>query len=284
MRIIKENDKDFPKRLKEISKYPQEIYVEGDASILNKSMVAIVGSRDCSNYGEKQAKRFAKYLSENNICIVSGLARGVDTIAHIYSKDNVGKTIAVIASGFKNIYPPENKELFYNIVENGGCVISEYAPNVEVDLHRFPRRNRIISGLSQAVLVIEARHKSGSTITARDAFKQKREVFCIPGNIDETRSCGTNLLIQEGANLVLTPQDILDRLSIKEEESEAEFSDKIKEEYRKIYNVLSTIPLTINEVALRAKTTISETIETLTMLELEGKIKSMPGSSYVIRD
>lgn len=180
MRIIKENDKDFPKRLKEISKYPQEIYVEGDASILNKSMVAIVGSRDCSNYGEKQAKRFAKYLSENNICIVSGLARGVDTIAHIYSKDNVGKTIAVIASGFKNIYPPENKELFYNIVENGGCVISEYAPNVEVDLHRFPRRNRIISGLSQAVLVIEARHKSGSTITARDAFKQKREVFCIP--------------------------------------------------------------------------------------------------------
>lgn len=212
MIIIKEDDKLYPERLKKIKEHPKTLYTLGNINLLNKISLAIVGSRKYDNYGLEQTKKFASYLAEKDICIVSGLARGIDTIAHTYSKNKIGKTIAVIASGFNYIYPKENKKLVKEIIEQGGLLISEWDEDIPIATYKFPRRNRIISGLSVGTLVVEATCKSGSVITAKYAMTQNREVFCIPGNLDKARSSGTNMLISEGANLVMSPQDILDML------------------------------------------------------------------------
>lgn len=212
MTVINENNKLYPIRLKEIKEHPKALYCLGNINLLNKISVAIVGSRKCDNYGLEQTKIFASYLAERDICIVSGLAKGIDTIAHRYSKDKKGKTIAVIASGFNHIYPKENIKLVREIIKQGGLVISEWKENIAVQTYRFPKRNRIISGLSVGTLVVEATEKSGSMITAHYAMKQNRDVFCIPGNLDKERSRGTNKLISEGANLVISPEDIINIL------------------------------------------------------------------------
>ena len=184
-KIIKLEDEDYPSRLSKINGAPKVLYVKGDYSLLSKISIAIVGSRKCDEYGKVQAKRFASYLSQKNICIISGLASGIDTMAHLYSMENIGKTVAVIASGFEHIYPTENQILFNKILENGGAVVSEFAPDTEIDMRKFPVRNRIISGLSVGVLVVEAKRKSGSMITGRFAIKQNKELFCIPRGVDK---------------------------------------------------------------------------------------------------
>lgn len=184
-KIIKLEDEDYPSRLSKINGEPKVLYVKGDYSLLSKISIAIVGSRKCDEYGKVQAKRFASYLSQKNICIISGLASGIDTMAHLYSMENIGKTVAVIASGFEHIYPTENQILFNKILENGGAVVSEFAPDTEIDMRKFPVRNRIISGLSVGVLVVEAKRKSGSMITGRFAIKQNKELFCIPRGVDK---------------------------------------------------------------------------------------------------
>lgn len=278
MKKININDKEYPERLKEINDPPKKIYVEGNLELLNKPSIAIVGARMCDNYGISQAKRFASYLSQKRICIISGLARGIDTIAHQYSKDKTGKTIAVIASGFNYIYPEENKRLYEEIINNGGCVITEWEPNVPVEMHRFPRRNRIISGLALGTLVIEARYRSGSEITAHYAMKQKREVFAIPGNVDSIISKGTNNLISEGANLVTSPQEIIDILQLNNSEIE---NIHIETEYKEIFNEISEIPISANEIARRTKKTIIEINQTLFMLELDGFIEKAGLGKYI---
>ena len=177
MKTIKITDINYPKRLKEIKNPPKQLYIEGDEKLLNNKSIAIVGSRNCTNYGIKYAEEFAKELSKNNITIVSGLAIGIDTVAHEFSKDYKGKTIAVLGSGLDIIYPKENKELYKKILENGGCIISEYEKGTKIDSKNFPKRNRIVSGISLGILVIEAAYKSGSTITARLGFEQSKKVF-----------------------------------------------------------------------------------------------------------
>lgn len=167
MKIIKITDSKYPKRLLEIKNPPKQLYVKGNDELLNNDSLAIVGSRKCTSYGIKYTKEFASEISKNNITIISGLALGIDTVAHEFSKDFKGKTIAVVGCGLDKIYPEENKELFKQILENDGCIISEYPPGTEINTKNFPRRNRIISGISMGVLVIEAACKSGSTITAR---------------------------------------------------------------------------------------------------------------------
>ena len=162
-----------------------------------KYTVAIVGSRKCTEYGRRVASEFSKKLSEKGICVVSGMAAGIDGIAHNAAIEECGKTIAVLGGGFNHIYPPENEWLFHKIVEKGGCVISEYSPEIEADKSKFPIRNRIISGLSDAVLVVEALFKSGSTITARLAKQEGKKVYAIPNNIYVSTAGGTNRLIQE---------------------------------------------------------------------------------------
>ena len=209
---IKNIDKEYPKRLRKIKGMPQVIYAKGNIDLLNNYGIGIVGSRDCDEYGINNAKRFADYLSKKGITIISGLAKGIDSIAHMYSMKNIGKTIAVLPCGFNNIYPKENIKLANIIIENGGLLISEWSPNVKADIYRFPQRNRIISGLSIGVLVVESKCKSGSNITAYNAMKQGRSVFSIPGDMDNERSKGTNMLIKEGAYPVSEPMDIIDIL------------------------------------------------------------------------
>ena len=242
-----------------------------------KEIVAIVGTRDADKYGVEITKRFSKTLSENNICIISGLARGIDTIAHLSSLSGKGRTIAVLASGFNNIYPKENEVLVEKILQNGGLIISEYPPDQEIDMSKFRHRNRIISGMSLGVLVVEARLNSGSMITANLAIKQSKPVFCIPGNLTDPLSLGCNKLISNGANLVISPLDIMNYIGIEEQEAE------INSKYKDIYYAIGNIPSTVDEIIERSGKTVAEVNTTLVMLELEDKVINLPGGRYVIK-
>lgn len=203
----------YPKQLREIYNPPKRIYAIGNIEILNKVGIAIVGSRKATEYGKKVAFRLSKDLSERDIVIISGLAKGIDSHAHIGSLNvQNGKTIAVLGSGIKVIYPKENIELARQIVRKGGCIISEYPPDDTPNKSNFPERNRIISGLSKGVVIVEASEKSGALITADFALEQGREVFAVPGNIYSTTSVGTNKLIQQGAKLVMAVEDILSEI------------------------------------------------------------------------
>lgn len=245
--------------------------------MLNKNSIAIVGARKCSKYGAKYAAKFAKELSRADICVVSGLANGIDTIAHTYSKSEIGKTIAVLGSGFNNVYPKENLILYNKILEDGGCVISEYEPNQKADTSKFPMRNRIISGISLGVLLIEARYRSGSNITARYAFEQRKSVFCIPHNLESKTGYGPNEYIKNGAKLVTSYIDILEEYNLFNKDEKP----KIDEKYLEIYKCINEVPRSINEIVKLSKRNISEVSEALFMLEMDGLIKSLPGSEYV---
>lgn len=293
MKVINVQDKEYPKRLLKIKNPPQKLYVEGNEKLLNNKSLAIVGSRNCSEYGIKYTREFARVIAEKNITIISGLAIGIDTVAHDIAKEYRGSTIAVLGCGLKNIYPEENKELFKQILEKGGCIISEHEPSEQIDMHNFPKRNRIISGISNAILIIEARYKSGSTITGRYGFEQEKSVFCLPRDIGNTKGAGTNELIKRGAKLVTNPEDILQEFDIEnitnntEEECENEQLQislegaSIPKEYIKIYQLISYTPQNIHYFAKRSGLKIAEVTQKLIMLELQGFIKSMPGNYYI---
>ena len=207
---INMNSKYYPERLRNIDDPPKELYCLGNLDLLNyKNNIAMIGSRNCSNYGERAAKDFAYNLAKENICIVSGLAKGIDSFSHIGALNAKGKTIAVLGSGLDNIYPKENIKLVEEIIKNNGLVISEYPLGTKPLKYHFPARNRIISGLSDSVLVVEARRNSGTNITVDFALEQGKDVFVIPGNIYSRTSDGTNFLITEGAIPVLSYKDIL---------------------------------------------------------------------------
>ena len=239
MDIIKINSKDdrYPERLLKIKNYPSEIYTLGDINLLkSKYTVGIVGARNCTEYGRKVSYEFSKEISKNRICVISGLAVGIDAMAHNGAIEENGKTIAVLGSGFNYIYPKENEWLFHKILENGGCIITEYSPNVEPDIKKIPKRNRIIAGLSDKVLVVEAEYRSGSSITIKYAKKQGKIVYAIPSNIYSYSGIGTNIMIQNGAKLVMKSDEIID--DIKEK---YKFTNKknIEEKYIPICKLLS---------------------------------------------
>lgn len=294
MKIINITDNMYPKKLLDIKNPPKKLYVEGNEKLLNNTSLAIVGSRNCSEYGIEQAKRFSKIISRNNITIISGLAIGIDTIAHETAKQYNGNTIAVLGSGLKKIFPEENKKLVKEILERNGCIISEYNPDEDVKMKNFPKRNRIISGISIGVLVIEAAFRSGSTITAKYGFEQNKKVFCIPRDIGVSNGIGSNNLIKNGAILVTKPEEILENLNIKYEENnimpETEEitiqNEKNKEitlgkQYKDIYNLISYTPQNIQQISIKSKLEISEINQRLTILELQGFIKNLPGNNYV---
>lgn len=283
IKIIQKGDKEYPKKLLKIKDPPKQLYVLGNETLLNKKSIAIIGSRDCTKYGYEQAKKFAKELAKENVCIVSGMAVGIDSASHIGAKGEIGKTIAVLGSGFNNIFPEENEELFYEILEQGGCIITEYAPNIKPEYNNFLSRNRIVSGLSEGILVVEARYRSGTSITARFAKEQGKSIFCIPSNLDATTGVGTGKLIQKGAKLVLSPTDILLQLGIEvgKEEGIEEPGVQVDEEYKEVYNVLKQIPINVNEICKKTKKSIVEVNTTLTMLELEGLVKQVGVNEFV---
>lgn len=214
MKIIYQAQKEYPKKLNNIFASPAKLYLVGDEKILNKPSIAIIGCREASDYGKKVAFNFAYELAQKGFVIISGLARGIDTYAHLGAVKANGKTIAVLGSGLKNIYPAENKSLCKEIVKKSGVVITEYEPHIKPVGVNFPARNRIISGLSNGVLVVEAKQKSGTLITVDYALEQGKDVFVIPGNITSTNSYGTNELMKQGAKPVTNIQEIIDELRL----------------------------------------------------------------------
>ena len=207
IKIININEREYPQALKKIYDPPISLYVKGNIKKLNNKNIGIVGCRECTTYGKKSAEYFAYNLSKQNINIVSGLAKGIDSYAHLGSLNN-GNTIAVLGNGLDMIYPKENLELANEIIKRGGTIISEYPCGTKPDKMKFPARNRIISGISSGIIVIEAKEKSGTLITVDFALEQGREVFVVPGNINSINSVGTNDLIKQGARLVTTYEDV----------------------------------------------------------------------------
>lgn len=212
------NEKKYPQQLKNIYDPPQCLYVLGNKNILNQKGIAIVGSRKCTNYGKEMAIKISEELSKNKINIISGLAIGIDSYAHFgnikiqNNKNEYGKTIAVLGSGIDQIYPKQNVELARKIIQTGGCIISEYPIGTMPKKEHFPQRNRIISGLSIGVIIVEAQQKSGALITADFAVEQGRDVFAIPGDINKKESMGSNQLIKDGAKMVTSVVDILEEM------------------------------------------------------------------------
>lgn len=203
-------DKEYPESLKNIFDPPIKLYIAGDYSLLNKTKIAIIGCRKYSEYGRSCANYFASELAKKDIVIVSGLAKGIDSFSHNACIDAGGKTIAVIGSGLDVIYPEENKWLYNKIIKEGGLIVSEYPLGTKPLKYHFPARNRIISAISDGVLVIEAKEKSGTLITVDFALDQGKNIFVVPGNINSSNSIGTNNLIKEGAKLVQNLSDILE--------------------------------------------------------------------------
>lgn len=279
-------DERYPNNLRYIPKPPKQLYVLGNENLLKEKSIAIIGSRVCTKEGEKLAEKFAKELSKSGICIISGMAKGIDTAAHIGALKAGGKTIAVLGAGLNHIFPKENKGLFAQIIQNNGAVITEYSQNLKPQAERFIKRNRIVSGLSLGVLIIEAKHRSGTAITANFARIQGKKIFCIPHSLEQKEGIGTNRQIKKGAKLVTTSQEIIRELNIQTEkiimgkEKVLEI-ENVPEEYMPIYKFITNIPINVDELCKKTKIEISKVNYILTMLELEGYIQQLPGKFFV---
>lgn len=207
--IITIHDIDYPAKLKIIEGHPMYLYVKGNMSLLKKKSIAVVGTRNCTNYGKQIAKEMSYKLVQNNVVVISGLAKGIDTYAHIGAIKRKASTIAVLGCGIDIIYPSENKKLADKILNQNGLIISEYVMGTKIEKYNFPARNRIVSGLSDGVLVVEAPKKSGALITVDFALEQGKDVYVIPSNINNICAEGSNQLLKEGAKLVDRVEDIL---------------------------------------------------------------------------
>lgn len=210
IKLITIQDESYPSKLKNIYDSPQILYLKGNSKILNDRAIAIVGSRECTQYGKTVAENISYELANKNINIISGMAKGIDSYAHRGCLKANGKTIAVLGSGLDRIYPKENLMLYDEIIQKGGAVISEYVIGAEAEKMNFPARNRIISGLSDGVIIVEAKNRSGALITVDFALEQGKNIFAIPGNILSKTSKGTNELIKQGAKCVTNVEDILE--------------------------------------------------------------------------
>ncbi|MCK4904958.1 DNA-processing protein DprA [bacterium] len=283
--IITFQDSDYPPLLKNISSFPLLLYVKGNFQEQDYKMpIAIVGTRKSTYYGNSITSELAGNLTQAGFTIVSGMARGIDTSAHQSALKQKGRTVAVLGSGLNFIYPRENKKLSEEIAQNG-VLVSEFPMNTSPDRFNFPRRNRIISGLSLGVVVVEAGEKSGAIITANLALEQGRDVFAIPGKIDSKYTQGTHRLIQDGAKLVTRWTDITSELMPQidwqtQEKTEEKPKIKLEEKENKIYNLLSSEPIQIEEIIKETKMSSSEALSVLLSLELKGIVKQLPGKFF----
>jgi DNA processing protein len=279
-------DKEYPQLLKKIYDPPLLFYLLGDFIDTDQYSIAIVGTRGPTNYGKIQAERIAVELVNQGITIVSGMARGIDSIAHNSTIKNGGRTIAVIGSGLDVIYPPENKKLFETIKDNG-AVISEFALGTKPDAQNFPKRNRIISGLSLGTIIIESGVAGGAMQTAAFALDQNREVFAFPGNVGVKQSDGTNLLIQKSeAKLIRSAEDVIFELELKLKPVLGKNIPKQQVDItlfeEKILNVINSEPLHIDNIASLAKVSTSDCLVNLLSLEFKGLIKQLPGKMFAL--
>ncbi len=274
---------DYPKRLKEIHDYPPIIYVRGSLLPQDECCLAIVGTRRATAYGRQVTEEIVGDLARNNITIVSGLAKGIDSIGHRAALKAGGRTVAVFGCGLDIVYPAENANLAREIMEHG-ALISEYPLGTRPKADNFPRRNRIMSGLSLGVLVIEAGDKSGALITTEQALMQNREVFAIPGSILSPTSRGTNHLIQQGAKLVINYLDILEELNLAMVAQQLEMKELLptNETESLLLKHLAGEPVHIDEVCRQSGLSTSEVSSTLAMMELKGMVKQMGGMTYIL--
>ncbi len=284
MGYISRFDKDFPVYLNNIQNPPMGLYVLGHLPPEEIPKVGIIGARRCSEYGLTASFTLSRDLAFSKVCIVSGMARGIDSQSHRGALDAGGYTIAVLGCGADVCYPPENKYLKKRIIENG-CIVSEYPPKTKPLPAHFPMRNRIISGLSLAVIVVEAAKKSGTNITVDQALEQGREVFAVPGNITSKLSEGTNEFIKQGAIPVSSYMDVLNNLGIKyDNKSEINMQDKRLETLlpveRLIYNTVSEQSVSPEEIAAQTGIDIKSVSSALTLLEMDKFVRKLPGQRY----
>ncbi len=292
IQVITIQDEMYPYYLKNIYDPPVVLYYKGTLQ-KNEKMVAVVGSRKASGYGLKMAGELSEQLCENGFTVISGLARGIDTYAHRGAIKSSGRTIAVLGCGIDIVYPWENKSLMEKITTQG-AVISEYIPGVQPRPQNFPARNRIISGASLGVVVIEAGERSGSLITADFALEQGRDVFAVPGNIVSSTSIGTNRLIKEGAKIVTCIEDILEELcgtsTVEKPEKivvKKPLVNKFTEldiEETAVAEKLVNEPLHIDALALRCEMAVQTVSSILVMLELKGVVEQLPGKIFKLKD
>lgn len=283
IKFLTYEDEKYPYMLKNISDPPAVLYYKGDLSSCNlEKTLAVVGSRRATSYAKDALTKVLKGLSGTDICIVSGLASGIDTTAHKSAIDNNLKTIGVIASGFDFTYPTSNKELYKQIEEGYGAVVSEYFPTFQPMPFRFPLRNRIVSGLSYGTLVAEASLKSGALITANLTLEQGRELMCIPGLITNPNTEGIYKLLKNGATLVTCAEDVLEALNweVKPEQQTLFNMPDLSEDEQRIYEALEIEEKGVDELQAYTRLSIDNLLMYLTTLELKGLIKQVDGDRY----
>lgn len=282
------DSKDYPINLSTMPSPPPLLYYKGNLLPRDECAVSIVGSRKYTEYGNVVTKKLAYELASCNITIVSGMARGIDGFAHKYAINANGRTIAVLGTGINVIYPTEHSKLYNEIIENG-AVISEFPLNTQAVPKNFPIRNRIVAGLSLGTIVIEGALKSGSMITARLAGEFGRNVYAVPGNIFNSQSFGTNELIKDGAKIVTCSNDILvdiynelNQIVPRPKQLTLFTPTNLSEEESKIYSELSLEPIFIDSIRQKLNMPLNKILETLTILELQGYVKQLPGQKYII--
>jgi DNA processing protein len=284
IQLLARQSPDYPAYLQEIPNAPPFLYMQGGLQEIDHLAVAVVGTRRLTAYGRQVTRDLVTGLVRNGVTIVSGLARGIDAIAHKTALDMGGRTIAVLGSGLDCIYPAEHRPLAQQIVAGQGAVITEYALGVQPEGKNFPPRNRIISGLSLGVVIVEAGEKSGALITANFAAEQGRDVFAVPGNINSVASQGPNRLIQEGAKLVTAVDDILDELNLQLVAEQTAVQKIIPEtaEEAALLTHLTYEPIHIDELRRETGFSSSLTSSTLTLMELKGIVQQVGGMNYVL--
>ena len=285
IKILTREDENYPKLLAEIYDPPEILYYLGSPEAFSEFSLAIVGTRRYTPYGKEVVEYFASELAQMQLTIVSGLALGIDALAHRATVEASGKTIGVLGCGLDQIYPVSNKKLGQDILRSGGAIISEHPLGSPPLKHHFPIRNRIISGLSLGVLVIEADQKSGTLLTANHAIEQNREVFAIPGNVFSARSKGPHFLIKSGAKLVSEPKDIITELEIKDikeyKETKKVVGDTPDEE--KIIKLIAETPMEGDKIIKKMNLPASQINSLLTIMEMKGKIKNLGGGLYTLK-
>jgi DNA processing protein len=279
--VLTWEDDDYPQRLREVTPSPPVLYIRGEIHPDDHWAVAIVGTRRITAYGRQVTERIATKLTHAGITIVSGMARGIDSIAHKASLDAGGRTIAILGCGVDRIYPPENRKLA-EVIKERGALISDYPPGTAPEASNFPPRNRIISGLSMATVVVEAGKRSGALITAEYAVDQGKDVFAVPGNVLSPQSQGTNKLIQDGARILLDPQEILEVLDLTRviEHSAARTVLPSNALEAQLFDILSHEPMHVDDIRNQTALNIEQVTSTLALMELKGLVRQVGGMRY----